>query len=526
MSKSSKTKLELGREYLLPNEDFIIQKMVDELKDEMKRHYIDEGKFMPRQVHTKMHGCVKGIFKVEPNLDPKLKVGIFKEEKDFNCWIRFSNSKLPPKPDKKKDIRGIAIKLMNVPGEKILNEKRDAKTQDFLLMNTETFFSKNIIEFAPLLHAAIMKKSFKRILLLASFIITHLKLVGRLRKSNVKCENPLDMSYWSTQPFRFGKSDQAVKYFLKPSEDNVLVNENLEEDDYLRINLSQTLNDHSAEFDFFVQFQTDPYEMPIEDPTVPWQSEYQKVATLIIPAQQFDSIKQMGFGEDLSFNAWHALPEHRPLGNFNRARKLAYVAMSKFRHEYNDRPDIEPDDDPNFLDGTHISKAGVKPHQIQRKGTIYMQSEVLVNCSKKMAFEFISSGAELPNWLKEFGKIPTARNTENKTPSYNKPGDKRIIHFDHNESVHEELLTYNPYANYSYKVSKFSSLFRKFSDEAYSAIWFDTMGDKTRISWEYMFTAKNFFAKIILKLILKIIKYDEFMDQSLENARDYIQNGD
>ena len=57
-------------------------------------------------------------------------------------------------------------------------------------------------------------------------------------------------------------------------------------------------------------------------------------------------------------------------------------------------------------------------------------------------------------------------------------------------------------------------------------MWFDTMGDKTRISWEYMFTAKNFFAKIIMKMILKIIKYDEFMDQSLENAKDYIENGD
>jgi len=524
MSRSKISTPELGREYLLSNEDDIIQEMVNEMEDQMLRMYADEDKHMPRQVHTKSHGCVKGIFKVAPNLDPDCRKGVFKEPRDYHCWVRFSNANLPPESDKKKDIRGIAIKLMGVQGEKILNGKRKEETQDFLLMSSETFFSKNIKQFGPLLRAATAEDSKKLVL---KYALTHLKVIMRLVKSRVKCDNPLNIPYWSTQPYRFGKQqDKAVKYFLEPSKDNVIINEDINEYAYLRINMAQTLNDHAAEFDFYVQFQTDPVEMPIENPTVAWDSQFVKLATLIIPAQQFDSKEQMEVGENMSFNAWHSLPDHRPLGNFNRARKRAYIAMSKFRHEYNGTTDEEPKDSPDFLADTRIPEDNTIPPKIPTKGVIEMQAQVTVDCSKEIAFNFITSGAELPNWLKKVGKIPSALNAENITKTYNKSGDQRIVYFDGGESVHEELLTFNPFANYSYKASKFTNVLKKFSDEAYSQVWFDTIGDQTRITWNYVYTAKNFIARFLLKFILGLIKYEEFMEESLENAKDYIENGD
>ncbi len=523
MSKSGNSTPELGREYLLSNEDAIIQEMVNEMEDQMLRMYADDDKHMPRQVHTKSHGCVKGIFKVEPNLDAKYRVGVFKERKEYNCWVRFSNANLPPESDKKKDIRGIAIKLMGVEGDKILNGKQNEKTQDFLLMSSETFFSKNIKEFSPLLRAATAENSKKLVL---KYALTHLKVIMRLVKSRVACDNPLNIPYWSTQPYRFGDQDTAVKYYLEPSKENEILNEDVNEYSYLRINMAQTLSVHAQEFEFYVQFQNDPVTMPIEDPTVPWDSEFVQVGTLVIPAQQFDSTEQMEYGENLSFNAWHALPEHRPLGNFNRARKRAYVAMSKFRHEYNGTPDKEPRDSADFLDGTHIPEGSTIPPKIPTKGVIEMQAQVIVDCSKEIAFNFITSGAELPNWLKKVGKIPAALNAENLGKTYNKSGDQRIVYFDGGESVHEELLTFNPFANYSYKASKFTNVLKKFSDEAYSQVWFDTMDDQTRITWNYIYTAKNFIARFLLKFILRLIKYEEFMEESLENAKDYIENGD
>ena len=65
--------------------------------------------------------------------------------------------------------------------------------------------------------------------------------------------------------------------------------------------------------------------MPVEDPTVEWTAPWQKVATIRIPPQSFDSPEQMAFGENLSFTPWHTLPEHRPLGGVNRARKRIYT---------------------------------------------------------------------------------------------------------------------------------------------------------------------------------------------------------
>ena len=522
MKNQPDTALKIGHEYVLPEEDQIIQEMIDEMKEQMERMY--EEKIMKRQVHTKMHGCVKAIFKVEPNLDEDLRVGVFKEPKTYHCWVRFSNSQTEPAKDKKKDIRGIGIKLMGVPGEKILTEKRHETTHDFLMMSSETFFSKNIQEFRATLRSSVQRSKLPFILYMLN--PKNWGLIKRLFGSFIKCDNPLAIPYWSTQPYRFGTPDRAVKYYLKPSPENVIVNENLKEYNYLRINMAQTLNDHAIEFDFYVQFQTNAEEMPIEDPTVAWDSEFIKMGTLIIPAQEFDRNQQMRDGENLSFNSWHALPEHRPLGSFNRARKRAYTAMSAFRHEFNQKEDNEPQDDPNFLDGTRFPEERSIPHDIPDEKVIKFTAQVTVDCSKKIAFEFISSGEELPNWLKKVGKIPAALNAHNHGGTYNKIGDQRTVYFDGGDSVQEELITHNPYMNYSYKASKFTNIIRKFAHHAYGEVWIDNMEDQTRITWDYSYVYKNIFSKLLLKLVLGMISYKKFMQKSLEYAKFYIENGD
>jgi hypothetical protein len=46
--------------------------------------------------------------------------------------------------------------------------------------------------------------------------------------------------------------------------------------------------------------------------------------------------------EKLSFNPWHCLAVHRPLGNIMRARFQAYKASTDFRHSANGREMVEP----------------------------------------------------------------------------------------------------------------------------------------------------------------------------------------
>jgi hypothetical protein len=115
--------------------------------------------------------------------------------------------------------------------------------------------------------------------------------------------------------------------------------------------MQQRLDGGEARFDFMVQAQTDPYKMPLEDPSVVWDEElspFRRVASLRIPEQSFDSAAQMTFCENLSFTPWHSLLEHRPLGGLNRARKVVYQALSKLRHQRNDAPRQEPKADESF----------------------------------------------------------------------------------------------------------------------------------------------------------------------------------
>ncbi|MGB5378130.1 SRPBCC family protein [Muriicola sp.] len=520
MKQPQQTK-QIGCEYITEDEDSIIEEMMSEMIAQVDRMYAD--KKMLRQIHTKMHGCVKATFKVEGNLPDDLKVGVFKNPTSYNAWVRFSNSNTKPQKDKKKDIRGIAIKLMGVPGEKILNDQRTEKSQDFLLMTSETFFSKNIAEFRKTLKASTAKSKIK----LALYFLnpTHWGILKRVMRSMVKCSNPLDMQYWSTQPYQYGAPDKAVKYYLKPSPDNVILNENTKEENYLSINMAQTLYSNPAEFDFYVQFQTDAETMPIEDPTVEWTSQFFKVATLTIVAQEFDATEQMTFGENLSFNSWHSLPEHRPLGSFNRARRRVYEAMSRYRHEKNGLPVFEPKNSADFLPPKREQNLETIPEPVPKKGILKRSAQVLVDCDRSTAFDFITSNSELPNWLKKVGPIPAALNAEILKGPYNFVGARRKVFFDGGDTVVEELMTFNPSANYSYSVTEFSDFLRFFTKKAYGQVWFDRINDQTRITWDYSFSYRNILARLILSLFLSLL-YKKFLKKSLENAKGYIENGD
>jgi hypothetical protein len=138
---------------------------------------------------------------------------------------------------------------------------------------------------------------------------------------------------------------KAVKYSAKPHLTQTSKIPRHPTDDYLKEAMKQQLTHQEVSFDFMIQFQTDPDQMPIEDASKAWDesiSPFQKVATIKIPVQSFDSKEQMEFCENLSFTPWHSLPEHRPLGNINRARQEVYRTLSKFRRQRNHVPQKEP----------------------------------------------------------------------------------------------------------------------------------------------------------------------------------------
>ena len=122
-------------------------------------------------------------------------------------------------------------------------------------------------------------------------------------------------------------------------------------DDYLRQAMVKTLARTDVEFDVCLQLQTDPFLMPIENAGVNWPTRLSPrvpVARVRIPRQTFDSSEQIAFARVLTYNPWHSIPEHRPLGNVSRARKRLYWEVSQLRIQMNLLQQYEPTGDEVF----------------------------------------------------------------------------------------------------------------------------------------------------------------------------------
>jgi hypothetical protein len=303
----------------------------------------NEKPLVPRGQHMKGHGCVRARLIVSPGLPDSLRQGVFAEPREFAALIRFSNGK--GRDDRQADAHGMAIKLLDVPGEKLLEDEKDATTQDFVLFDNPIFFIKNVADYVPFMedfrNLRSPRFSLAKIGSVFKFLFSQDYMWRLLRVTgSKKPDSPLRISYWSTTPLSIGPL--AVKLQAKPDLAGAPAAAHFDSPDMLRLALAAQLKDHEARFDLLAQVQSDAVTMPVEDPTVEWTAPWQKVATIQIPAQNFDTPEQQAFGENLSYTPWHSLPAHRPLGGINRARKEIYRALSKQRHELNGVPRREP----------------------------------------------------------------------------------------------------------------------------------------------------------------------------------------
>lgn len=330
------TKLQLGQETIPPGEAGFTQDLAARLKAKIIREH--PTGIMRRDAHPKMHGVVKAEFIIEPDLPPDLAVGIFARPATYQAWVRFSNQDAALQPDADRDIRGMAIKLMGVAGDKLLEGQRHEQTQDFVLISTHVFVTKNVEEF-DLLIRAMTGSGWQKI----GFFAFRWRVIWNLLTSMRRYANPLQIRYFSTTPYLWGET--AVKYSAIPRVKNLDPLPAKPAPDYLRQAMVAQLAKGEAWFDFAVQLQTDAETMPIEDPGRAWSeaaSPFRKVASIRILQQEFDSEAQRAFGENLSYTPWHSLPAHRPLGGINRARRVVYDIISKYRHEKNGVARREP----------------------------------------------------------------------------------------------------------------------------------------------------------------------------------------
>jgi hypothetical protein len=219
----------------------------------------------------------------------------------------------------------MSIRVLEVEGP---NLTTDATMQDFVLNSHPVMMAADTRGFMELLQAN-EAGGFRRLV----YFLTHPKAlqVGLAARTNPTCH--LDLSYWSTTPYLYGPG-RAVKYVVQPSSARRSPMPHPLTDTYLKDAMRARLTESEATFDFMVQFQTDSRQMPIEDASREWKREespYVPVAHIRVPTQSIDGVEGEAQCEQVAFNPWHCLPDHRPLGNMNRARREIYRALAEFR---------------------------------------------------------------------------------------------------------------------------------------------------------------------------------------------------
>jgi hypothetical protein len=336
--------LKLAEERELFDEAALIQSIIDELRAFTRENWLPGA--AQRFGNTKTHGVVRGELTVLPDLPVHLRHGLFAEPATYRAWVRFSG----PGPYAPPDIDdygqcSVGIKVMGVPGPKLLDDEQ--ATQDLILVTPASFVTPDIRANTHLQRWVRVKADFVHFL---DPTDPHLLDMVEQALWSPMHTSPLEVRYYTNVPFLLGEG-QAVQYSLKPRWRGRSRIPAQPSENYLREAMVRVLADGDWEFDFMVQLQTDPHLMPIENASVKWPerlSPYVTVARLRLPAQRFDSDEQLAFADVLRFNPWHSLPEHRPLGNSNRARKRMYAELARLRQAMNQVEHVEPTGDEVF----------------------------------------------------------------------------------------------------------------------------------------------------------------------------------
>jgi catalase len=298
-----------------------------------------------RDAHAKAHGCVKAEVQVLPDLTAELRQGVFSEPgKTWQATMRLSNGNAYPQFDSIRDARGMAIKLLDVPGKQLLDDQQRLGEQDFVMFSHPNFFVSDVAEYRQ--NVAAQADGQK---LMAFFPgwdprtwqVRHLFIA--LATLSQAPQSPTQTTYFSVSPYKFGEAN--AKFRVMPDPDSCpiysLPAQNQKLPNFLRNALNQQLSTDRVPACFVLQIQRqDPAKyMPIEDTSIEWSEHdapFETVARIKLPAQDFDTPALNLQCDNQSFNPWFGLEAHRPIGGINRLRKAVYEAVSDYRHSRND----------------------------------------------------------------------------------------------------------------------------------------------------------------------------------------------
>ena len=323
------------KEVVEADEQALFEDLAREITARQKEVAAETGGPLRRGFHAKLHAGLIAEFEVLADLPEHARHGVFSAPRIFPALVRFSNGEPAPQPDKGHEPRGIAIKLIGVPGRKLLPGQENAVTQDFLATShSVTSTVRNARQFLAFIRAERNR---------LTMIVTLARAVGagealRILKALIstvalsKVRSMATEQFSGTAPIKLGP--YAVKFTVRPAAGTPATTDRPLTDNFLRDELADRLRKADVVFDFLVQFYVDDTRTPIEDTSIAWDAPLLKVARMRIPSCDLDDVNTNALSEAvnrLSFSPWHATDDHRPLGNVMRARRVAYEASSVLR---------------------------------------------------------------------------------------------------------------------------------------------------------------------------------------------------
>lgn len=298
----------------------------------MQRRSAERAGKTGRALHRKQHLGLAATVEVLGELPEHARHGLFARPGRHAAHIRLSNGTGGPAPDKRPDVRGFAIRVLDVTGPGALGAPTTA--QCFVLINSAAFAFAKVDDFMGIVVAAshgpvaVLRHLMKR-----HGVIGGLGAARRLAKGLGK-----PFAGFAREPFHSAApiacGPYAAKVRLLPAGDDG--GPAARRTDW-SADVIARLEKGDLRWDLQLQFFVDDAVTPIEDPTVEWperEAPFVTVARVVAPAQDPrspDGETLAGAIEAGVFDPWNALAEHRPLGEIMRARKVAYFASQKER---------------------------------------------------------------------------------------------------------------------------------------------------------------------------------------------------
>jgi len=318
-----------------------------------------------RDAHAKGYCALKAKFEILDDIPKEYAQGLYAKAGIHDAVIRFSNGSSRVFADRKLGFaQGLAIKVFDVPGEKLAPGEEDSTTFDFNFINHPVFFCNRIQEYTYLsrLFLDLPKYTANGAIGKGKLAFNWLTNYGsRLpTKESIKTfkavigftaiepKNTLLYDFHSQGVVRHGDYMAKIRATPTAESDKKVTRREVDveaREEAIRPLILEEIREHDYQFDIQIQLCRNLKKQPIEEITTEWQesdASFVTVARLKIPCQDVPDNGHFEIMENLSFTPFRCLKENRPIGNLQKSRLKAYQIASETRHKLNEVKRREP----------------------------------------------------------------------------------------------------------------------------------------------------------------------------------------